>query len=117
MYRRLAALAPTDPRAVYLVGVGLLAQGKRAEGRKELEAALALGVKESAVRLPGNPQIQYHLGMVSARVADTRAARQALAMDAVAPTPAPGQPRSAASPTVHTCTHLNRAWTWDRQGP
>ena len=42
VYGRLAALAPKDPRAVHLVGVGLLAQGKRAEGRKELEAALAL---------------------------------------------------------------------------
>ena len=30
------------PRGPYLVGIGLLAQGKRAEARKEFEAALAL---------------------------------------------------------------------------
>ena len=41
VYRRLVTLAPKDPRAVHLVGVGLLAQGKRAEGRKELEPRLA----------------------------------------------------------------------------
>src|SRR3972149_3753869 len=35
--------APKDPRAVYLLGVGLLAQGQRAQARKEFEAGLALG--------------------------------------------------------------------------
>ena len=42
IYRQFAALAPQDPRGNYLVGVGLLAQGKRAEARKEFEAALTL---------------------------------------------------------------------------
>lgn len=39
-FRRAAALSPQDPRGLYLVGVGLLAQGKRAEARKGFEAAL-----------------------------------------------------------------------------
>ena len=42
MYRRLVTLAPKDARTAYLIGVGLLAQGKRGKARKELEAALAL---------------------------------------------------------------------------
>jgi len=41
--RKLATLAPTDPRGPYLVGTGLLAQGKRAEARRELESSLTLG--------------------------------------------------------------------------
>ncbi len=41
-------------------GVGLLAQGKRAEERKELEAALAL-LKDSTAKLPCNTMIQYHI--------------------------------------------------------
>lgn len=42
IFRRLATLAPKDPRGPYLVGVGLRAQGKSAEAKKEFEAALAL---------------------------------------------------------------------------
>ena len=33
--RKLAAVAPRDPRAPYLTGLGLLMQGKRADGRRE----------------------------------------------------------------------------------
>ena len=45
----------------------------------------------SAAKLSGNPQIQYHLGMVSAQLGDKEAARQALAIAAAAPAPFPGQ--------------------------
>jgi len=70
--------------------------------------------------------------MVSPQLSDTEAVRQGLPSAAPAPTPCPGQnvsghpadarpmaaaapgrPRIAASPPVHTWTHLNRAWTWD----
>ena len=54
------------------------------------QRALAL-FKDSAAKLPGNPEIQYHLGMVSAQLGDKEAARQALSIAAAAPTPFPGQ--------------------------
>ena len=54
------------------------------------QRALAL-LKDSAAKLPGNPQIQYHLGMVSAQVGDKEAARQALSIAAAVPAPFPGQ--------------------------
>jgi tetratricopeptide (TPR) repeat protein len=41
-FRKLATLAPGDPRGPYLVGIGLRAQAKPAEAKKELEAALTL---------------------------------------------------------------------------
>jgi len=41
-YHKVASLASGDPRGPYLVGIGLLAQGKRAEATKQFEAALAL---------------------------------------------------------------------------
>jgi tetratricopeptide (TPR) repeat protein len=41
-FRKLATLAPWDPRGPYLVGIGLRAQAKPAEAKKELEAPLAL---------------------------------------------------------------------------
>jgi tetratricopeptide (TPR) repeat protein len=40
--RKLATMVPKDARGPYLIGVGLLAQGKRAEARREFEAALTL---------------------------------------------------------------------------
>ena len=40
--RRLVTAVPKDPRGPFLVGLGLLSQGKRPEARKEMEAALAL---------------------------------------------------------------------------
>jgi Flp pilus assembly protein TadD len=42
IFRRLVTLAPKDPRGSYLMGVGLRAQGKLTEAKKEFEAALAL---------------------------------------------------------------------------
>jgi tetratricopeptide (TPR) repeat protein len=41
-YRKFAELVKGDPRGPYLVGIGLAAQGKRAEARKEFEASLAI---------------------------------------------------------------------------
>ncbi|MBI3108271.1 MAG: hypothetical protein HYY95_22295 [Candidatus Rokubacteria bacterium] len=46
---------------------------------------------DSAAKLPGNPMIHYHLGMVSAQLGDTEVAHQALSAAAAAPTPFPGQ--------------------------
>ena len=40
--RKLATVAPRDARGPHLIGLGLLAQGKRAEARRAFEAALAL---------------------------------------------------------------------------
>ena len=53
VYRTLAAIAPRDPRASYLVGVGLLATRKVDEARKSFEDALALapGYVEPLVQL------------------------------------------------------------------
>jgi tetratricopeptide (TPR) repeat protein len=39
IYRRLAKLAPKDPRLPYLMGVSLQAQGKTAEAKKQFQAA------------------------------------------------------------------------------
>ncbi len=52
-FRKIGEIAPKDPRGPYYVGQALVAQGKRAEGRKELEAALdrAPGYVEPAVLL------------------------------------------------------------------
>src|SRR5882762_6131072 len=54
------------------------------------QRALAL-LKDSAAKLPSNPQVQYHLGMVSAQLGDKEAARQALSIAAASPAPFPGQ--------------------------
>jgi Flp pilus assembly protein TadD len=40
--RRLVAAVPKDPRGPFLIGLGLLSQGKRPEARKALETALEL---------------------------------------------------------------------------
>ena len=42
IFRRLAEQTPKDPRGPYLVGVGLRAQGKAAEAKREFEGALAM---------------------------------------------------------------------------
>jgi tetratricopeptide (TPR) repeat protein len=42
IYRKLAAIAPKDPRGPYFVGIGLLATGKRDEARKSFQDALTL---------------------------------------------------------------------------
>jgi len=48
MCSRARPVSPSaSPRGTYFVGVGLLAQGKRPEARKEFEAALAL-MRENA---------------------------------------------------------------------
>ena len=64
-------LAPEDPRVSDTLGWILYRLGLH-------QRALAL-LKDSAARLPANPMIQYHLGMVSAQLGDTDAARKALA--------------------------------------
>ena len=62
--RKLATVAPKDARGPYLIGLGRLAQGKRAEARREFEAALTLS--------PGyvDPLVQ----LVSLDFADKRSA-------------------------------------------
>ena len=46
---------------------------------------------QGTLRMPGNPVIQYHLGMVSAQLGDKEAARQAFSIAAAAPMPFPGR--------------------------
>jgi len=76
-------LAPEDPRVSDTLGWIFYRRGVH-------QRALAL-LKDSAAKRPGNPQIQYHLGMVSAQLGDTEAAHRALSIAAAAPTPFPGQ--------------------------
>jgi tetratricopeptide (TPR) repeat protein len=89
-FRKLQALGPKDPSGFYLEGIGLRAQGKTAEARKEFEAALSLApgyveplgqlagmalaekqpdaalsrVTKQAVLVPQSGGLQYLLGMV-----------------------------------------------------
>ena len=42
-------------------------------------------IKQSAAKLPDNPTVQYHLGMVSLKVGDKEAARNALTLAANSP--------------------------------
>lgn len=42
VYRKFRALSPADPRGSYLVGLGLRAEGKTVEAKRELEASLAM---------------------------------------------------------------------------
>jgi Flp pilus assembly protein TadD len=49
------------------------------------QRALAL-LKESAAKLPENPEIQYHLGMAALKAGDTEIARRSLAKATAAPT-------------------------------
>src|SRR5262249_6497341 len=53
VFRKLVALAPKDPRGPNLLGMALLAQGRRAEARNEFEASLA--------RMPTYTQALSHL--------------------------------------------------------
>ena len=76
-------LAPEDPRVSDTLGWILYRRGVH-------QRALAL-LKDSAAKLPGDPMVQYHLGMVSAQLGDKDAARQALSAAAASPTPFPGQ--------------------------
>ena len=43
-------------------------------------------LKESAAKLPENPEIQYHLGMAALKVGDTETAKKSLAAAAAAST-------------------------------
>jgi tetratricopeptide (TPR) repeat protein len=63
--------APDDPRISDTLGWILYKRGI-------YQRALAL-LKESAAKLPDNPQVQYHLGMTYAQVGDRVSARKALA--------------------------------------
>ena len=62
--------APDDPRVSDTLGWILYKRGV-------YQRALAL-LKESAAKLPDNPQVQYHLGMAYAQVGDHPNARKAL---------------------------------------
>ena len=62
--------APDDPRISDTLGWILYKRGI-------YQQALAL-LKESAAKLPGNPQVQYHLGMAYLQVGDKESARKAL---------------------------------------
>jgi tetratricopeptide (TPR) repeat protein len=70
-------LSPDDPRITDTLGWILYRQGAH-------ERALEL-LKESAGKLPDNPQVQYHLGMAHARLGDTASARKALAAAVTSP--------------------------------
>ena len=89
-YRKITALAPKEARGPYLVGLALQAQGRRAEAKKEFEAALSLApgfveplanltamsmaekapdvalerVKQQIVRVPASGALQDLLGRV-----------------------------------------------------
>jgi tetratricopeptide (TPR) repeat protein len=102
--RKLAALAPKDPRGPYLVGVSLLAQGQKSAAAQQFEAALeleptfveplgrlaaiALDAKRPEVavervqrqisRLPASGRLYYLLGTVHATRGDARSAEAAL---------------------------------------
>ncbi|OGK78461.1 MAG: hypothetical protein A2X52_15105 [Candidatus Rokubacteria bacterium GWC2_70_16] len=65
-------LAPDDPQVSDTLGWIFYRRGLH-------QRALAL-LKDSAAKLPGNPEVQYHLGMASAAAGDKEAARQALTL-------------------------------------
>jgi Flp pilus assembly protein TadD len=62
--------APDDPRVADTLGWILYRRGLH-------HRALDL-LKESASKLPDNPQVQYHLGMTYAKLGDSRSARDSL---------------------------------------
>jgi thioredoxin-like negative regulator of GroEL len=43
-------------------------------------------LKESAAKLPENPEVKYHLGMVALKSGDTETAKKGLAAAAASPT-------------------------------
>ena len=61
-----------------------LAQMAKQVARGVYQRALAL-LREGAVRLPDNAELQYHLGMAAARTGDKDLARKALAFAAASP--------------------------------
>lgn len=76
-------VAPDDPRISDTLGWILFKRGVH-------QRALAL-LKESAAKLPDNPQVQYHLGMAYAEVGDRASARQALELAVKSPAAFPGK--------------------------
>ncbi len=117
--RKLAAVAPQDPRGPYLIGLGLGAQGKRPEARQQLEASLSLApgaleplaqlvslsvaerqpavaierIKKQIARIPQPPSapLQTLLGETHIAAGDTKAAEaaflQAIVLDPSLMTP------------------------------
>jgi len=69
--------SPDDPRISDTLGWILYKRGI-------YQSALAL-LKESAAKLPDNPQVQYHLGMAYQQVGDMDAARKALQFAVASP--------------------------------
>jgi Flp pilus assembly protein TadD len=63
-------VVPDDPRVADTLGWILYRRGAH-------QRALDL-LKESAGKLPDNPQVQYHLGMVYAKLGDREKAEKAL---------------------------------------
>jgi tetratricopeptide (TPR) repeat protein len=76
-------VAPDDPRISDTLGWILYKRGVP-------QRALAL-LKESAAKLPDNPQVQYHLGMASAQAGDQPGARKALTAAVNSPAAFPGK--------------------------
>jgi len=76
-------VAPDDPFVSSTLGWILYKRGV-------YQRALAL-LREGAVRLPDNPELQYHLGMAAARTGDKDLARKALAVAAGSPATFKGQ--------------------------
>jgi Flp pilus assembly protein TadD len=70
-------VAPDDPRVSDTLGWILYKRGI-------YQRALAL-LKESAAKLPDNPQVQYHLGMAYTQVGDQASARKALELAVKSP--------------------------------
>ena len=63
--------SPDDPRVSDTLGWILYNRGV-------YQRALVL-LKESAAKLPENPEVQYHLGMAALKVGDTETAKKSLA--------------------------------------
>jgi tetratricopeptide (TPR) repeat protein len=76
-------ISPDDPRISDTLGWILYKRGVH-------QRALAL-LKESAEKLGGNPQVQYHLGMANRQVGDKDAARRALQVAVSSPADFPGK--------------------------
>ena len=75
--RKARALKPEDPNVADTLGWILYKRG-------EYQQALAL-IQESVGRLPGDPELQFHLGMASYMMGRTDAARTALTEASAAP--------------------------------
>ncbi len=72
-FRRLRSLTPTDPRAPYLQGLGLLTQGRTSEATQLFEAALAL---DAAFLDPLTKLVEIELAQRRADAALARVTKQ-----------------------------------------